>query len=344
MLPYNYFLPSLEFNDNEGLFVGGVMNWFHPGYKSMAQHTFNFSHATKSKSYQFGYEFMLNSKLNNSSYFADLDFFGPKYVFNYFGIGNNTLFDKEKGEEYYFTTERRWRIRTGWIKEINSITNLTTSLAFDRRKIIDEDTFIDNEKVINPSDLENQNYLGADIKYSLQNFDSSLRPANGLGLEFSMRYRYNINDTNFSHLAFLMDYQVYQDISRNESFIYCLNIQGQHNIGKTRFYDSATIGGNKGVRGLVNNRFSGQSALAINNNLHIKLFDRIARNALPSALGVTLAYDLGRVWSPNDNSSTLHTSYGFGIWISPLETINISLGSFHAQKDSQIRFKIGWLI
>ena len=71
MLPYNYFLPSLEFNDNEGLFVGGVMNWFHPGYKSMAQHTFNFSHATKSKSYQFGYEFMLNSKLNNSSYFAD---------------------------------------------------------------------------------------------------------------------------------------------------------------------------------------------------------------------------------------------------------------------------------
>jgi len=343
MLPFNYFLPSLEFNNNEGLFIGGVMNWFQPSYKSMMQHAFNFSHATRSNSYQFGYEFIIRNELTNTSFFGDLDFFGPKYVFNYFGTGNDTSFDEAKGEEFYFTTERRWRLRSGWIKNINPITDLRVGVSYDRRKIIDEDLFINLERAIDPSDLESQNYIGADMNYSIRNFDSSLRPANGLGLDVGIQYRYNIDDPNFTHLALVVDYQVYRDLSNDESLIYSFNLQGQHNIGTTRFYDNATIGGIKGVRGLFNNRFSGQSALAINNNLHIKVFDRVARKVLPSAVGITLAYDLGRVWASGESSSTLYTSYGFGIWISPLKTINLSLGSFFADETSQIRFRVGWL-
>ncbi|MBS0001236.1 MAG: hypothetical protein KFF73_19785, partial [Cyclobacteriaceae bacterium] len=96
---FNYFGPrlSLEYNRDDGIFLGGGVTWktygFHRNqYKS--SHTLLASYATNTGAYNFEYRGEFPDLIgHNLDLLVNTLNYGPKYVFNYFGQGNATVND-----------------------------------------------------------------------------------------------------------------------------------------------------------------------------------------------------------------------------------------------------------
>ncbi|MBK8516641.1 MAG: hypothetical protein IPL55_10280 [Saprospiraceae bacterium] len=86
-------------------------------------------------------------------------------------------------------------------------------------------------------------------------------------------------------------------------------------------------GGTNGVRGLRNERFSGQRSFFQNTDirLHISSFKT---GLLPMEWGLATAFDYGRVWTSGITNDKWHLSAGFGSYVSVAGALTIS-GMYH---------------
>jgi len=108
------------------------------------------------------------------------------------------------------------------------------------------------------------------------------------------------------------------------------------------FYKLRYLGQNSGLRGFVNNRFTGKSTLYLNSELRL-LLARFHTAIVPIKFGIRGFYDTGRVYSDFDVNSDWHQGYGFGIYLVPLTedfTFSITAG-FSEEESGLILFNIG---
>jgi len=74
--------------------------------------------------------------------------------------------------------------------------------------------------------------------------------------------------------------------------------------------------GGPSLQGYHTSRFIGNSMLYNNLELRMKVCDFNAY-LFPSALGIILYNDAGRVWLNGESSNTIHDAYGGGIYLNP---------------------------
>jgi len=74
--------------------------------------------------------------------------------------------------------------------------------------------------------------------------------------------------------------------------------------------------GGPSLQGYHTSRFIGNSMLYNNLELRMKVCDFNAY-LFPSALGIILYNDAGRVWLNGESSNTIHDAYGGGIYLTP---------------------------
>ena len=102
---------------------------------------------------------------------------------------------------------------------------------------------------------------------------------------------------------------------------------GKKVFSEAPYRDAATIGGGGlesstllepgyTLRGFRARRFAGDASLYGNTDLRLRLFQTTI--IFPTHVGVFGLTDAGRVWLDGEDSHTWHTSYGGGIWLSPL--------------------------
>ncbi len=118
--------------------------------------------------------------------------------------------------------------------------------------------------------------------------------------------------------------------TRNPMF--AIRIGGERTLGdfeNVPFYEAAFIGGPKNVRGFRENRFAGESSLYGNAEVRVKLTR--FRLIFPWELGVHGLADAGRVWfDDGEDSSSIHTAFGGGLWLGILnrrQTVSLSVAS-----------------
>jgi outer membrane translocation and assembly module TamA len=63
---------------------------------------------------------------------------------------------------------------------------------------------------------------------------------------------------------------------------------------------------------------------------------------LPVKLGIMGSFDYGRVWENEEDSDRWHYAYGGGVWISPFETLLLSLGYHVSDVDDRFEFHMGF--
>jgi len=109
-------------------------------------------------------------------------------------------------------------------------------------------------------------------------------------------------------------------------------VRGRHN-----FFFAPTLGQAENIRGLLSERFRGETSFYHTTDLRQELGS--SNNAiLPFSFGLTASFDYGRVWD-GGNSDTWHRSFGGGIWIVPL---NLAVITFSYNKsDVDTRFRVG---
>jgi len=150
----------------------------------------------------------------------------------------------------------------------------------------------------------------------------------------------NVEDTDLTFGYINTNLGFYSAISRNRKLVLKTDVLAQVNIGDDfEFYQAATLGGTKGLRGFREERFTGESALAFSGDLRYS-FDRFKTGLLPLQIGVFGGYDIGRVWLDGEDSDRWHDSFGGGFWVNAVDAVGGQLGLFNS--DDGLRFTFGF--
>lgn len=345
MLDYSWFIPSFAFNTDDGLYLGGNYQHHTYGFKTHWTHDFSLAYAGKRSSTLFEYKTIRNSKLTSVDQLFRAAYYGPRYELNYFGTGNGTPINTEVDDEFYFVRNKKSEIEFGLIQNFNDLSNFGASIEFSRVKVENIDNrFIALESDVNPDIYDSQFFAGLRLGYGFENYDSSLKPHNGIKFDVSLIGRKHLNSASNDNLVFDTRIQMYKSIGQNQRFIYGTRIGFRHVIGGSYFYQRGHIGGDQGLRGFRRDRFYGTTTFFHNNNLNFHIAQRREGSTAKHSYGLSLYFDHGRVWSDSDITQTWHINYGGGLFFSPLDVFVISGGIFISEEEPQYRIGVGWLL
>ena len=107
------------------------------------------------------------------------------------------------------------------------------------------------------------------------------------------------------------------------------------------FYQAASTGGNDGLRGYRNQRFTGKNSFYQNSDIRLNL-RKIKTSLLPLHIGLYTGFDYGRVWEENDTSSKWNSSFGGGIFLNGADMISANIGVFKGSESARIAFSLGF--
>lgn len=344
---YNVFsgLPNMGFNPDDGVKLGFITNYTVNNFNQnpyTQKHTFkaNYFFATK------GYELAYNAHFPKLIGKWDLDlksqFTSPNFTINYFGYGNETVNNDEIfGKDFN-------RVRLRMLKVLPSIkkvglygSEINFQTSFESITI--EETmnrFVAMSGTISPSVFENQQFAGATLKYSFENYDIPSFPSIGMGFSIAASWKVNLNNIkrNFPTLESRLNFN--HKIDANGKLVLATILKGKMLLnGNFDFYQGATLGGDYDLRGFRNERFLGSQSFYQSSDLRWNL-GKIKRSILPMSYGILGGFDYGRVWQKNDTSDKWHQSFGGGVWLNGLNALTARMTYFKSAGE-EARFVVG---
>lgn len=344
----NQILPILGFNPDDGLRIGAIDHYTYYGIQSnpfTQKHSFSASYYTSTSGYDFAYNGEFSNLFHNWNFGVEGLYTSPNFARNFFGFGNDTSYDKDLVDLDF----NRVRIRK-WNAAIALIYRGRDGGSFEIKPLLEsfdvENTagrFI-NGSLANSTFFDRQTYGGAEIAYQFVNRNHSAFPT--LGLDFGIRagYKSNIDggsgENNFTYV--IPHLAIDHKLSKNGAIVLATKIGGEAILGNDfEFYHAAVLGGNIGLRGFRNERFSGNYSFYQNTDVRLVL-GRLKTSIIPLQYGLTASFDYGRVWLENDISDKWHNSTGGSLWLNGLGAVTANLGYYDSSDGGRIVFAMGF--
>ena len=341
----NKIKPKFGANPDDGLFIGvlneyRVLDFNQNPFSELHQIFANFYLSTQG--FNVGYYGEKTNVYKGFNAFVNLAYQSPNYSTNFFGYGNETPnYDDNLKLDYNRVRMENMDVAIGALKRHKNY-NVSTNIFFESRKIDDTpDRFVSSETLFFPEDdfFDRKNYVGVSGEFEYK--DITLPIADNLIIipKIEFKVTSNINEfskTNCSLLpSVFFAHPFYNDKIRLDS-----KITYQHVFGKDiPFYQAATLGGSSGLRGYRNQRFTGQSSVVASSNIKWYIKD-LESDILPLQFGILGGVDVGRVWLENENSSTIHTDFGAGLWLQTADLIKAQLQAFKGNEGMRFSFNI----
>ncbi|HEY5689897.1 MAG TPA: BamA/TamA family outer membrane protein [Cyclobacteriaceae bacterium] len=362
-------LALLNYNVDDGLFVGGGFFATTHGFRKdpfKTRHLFLGSYAINTSSFNFKYNGKFTAVIKKWNAEMDLDVKSPNFVNNFFGLGNESVFDKKIDENpalnvdnainYYRLRFKELNLNPTMSRSIgsNAFIKLGPSLQVVELERSAKDRFINDYETTLPVPIleQSRSFAGVSYSWGIDNRNNSLFTTRGMYLEQSSRlmkgFKGSANAFN-SHTAAVSLYQTFRFPAR---VTYAFRALGGINSGNFEIYQSQILDGKTEVRGFRKTRFYGNRKLVFNNEVRLKL-GNIRSFILPATIGLTGFYDIGRVWYKNElgvdptaasgKSTVWHQGYGGGIWITPFNMAVISVEAAHSVEGTLGYFRLGFL-
>lgn len=338
---HTYLVPTLGYNSDDGVELGGSYHWIKQGHKRSSRHILGASYLTGRNSTSLTYSYRSKDQLSNNGKYLEAYWSGVQRQTNYYG-GNGSTVDAD--EDFYIVNLSDIRLEAGLDRYVNNITTIEGGLYGWGVKADDEEDeplFIESSETVNEAIFDRNYFAGLNLSIELSNFDSALAPTKGARVKISNDTRFLFDEDRTNH-TFLFEYDYYKSFFSEEKVIFSTKIRAGHIFGDYYLYEGFQLGGRDLLRGYSRGRFTGKSLLAQNSNIHFKLFERTFDKAISSSLGLTGSFDHGRVYSDVDLNDDWQYSYGGGIWISPLNIFVVSAGYHKSKEDAQIRINFNW--
>ncbi len=371
---YNLLAPLVIFNYNvdDGLFFGGGFLKTQHGFRKnpfKARHFFLGSFAPLTGSFNLKYVGHYTQIVGKWSGEVDADIKSPNFVNNFFGLGNETIFDKnvnenpalniDKAISFYRLRFREWLLDLRLSRKIGGkgFFKVGPSLQFvELERDNNEGRFVqDFEASVSEPVLEVfRKFAGAGYSWGIDNRNTPVFTTRGIFFEQTSRWMGELgsntgNNSFTSHTASVSLYHAFRFPAR---VTFASRVAGGISTGDYQIYQAQILDGKTELRGFRKTRFYGDSKLVFNNEVRIKLGD-LRSYFLPGAIGVTLFYDVGRVWYENDagidptapsgTSRVWHNGYGAGIWLAPFNMAVVSTELAHSLEGTLFNFRLGFL-
>ena len=254
---------------------------------------------------------------------------GPRYVSNFFGTGNETEFPDEGDQtiDYYrnrydyFTGDVR--LHNNWLSGIKLSAGLGAEY-YTSSSANNVSSFFSEYDVLHPEEevFEERFFSGIVAGANHDSRMGTMLPWGGMywNTQFRLMKQWDGDKDIYGMIA--SDLGFYTSLLRDTSFVMTNRIGGGITMGDPAFFQQMHLGGGRNLRGFHTNRFTGKSMIYYNLELRAKLFDFTSYIA-PGSVGLIGFNDVGRVWTPDEDSERWHHGYGGGAYIVPAELILI---------------------
>ncbi|WP_339841701.1 hypothetical protein [uncultured Maribacter sp.] len=345
---FNQLLPLIAVNPDDGLQIGVISN--HTSY-SLQRNPFTYKHSinaafyTSTSGFDMSYKGEFSNIFHNWNFGVEGLYTSPNFSENFFGFGNETLYDKDE-EDLDFNRVRIRKFKAAIAFKWEGISGGSFYFKPLLESFSVEDTqgrFI-TQLPINSTFFDRQTYGGVEAAYNFRNKNSAAFPTLGLDAGLTIGYKTNIDNSDAENSFAYLQPQLAIDhkLTKSGSVVFATKLGGEILIGDDfEFYHAATIGGNTSLRGFRNERFTGKQSFYQNTDLRFPL-GGVRTSLVPFRFGFTGSFDYGRVWTANETSKKWHNSVGGSLWLIGAEAFTTNLGYFSSVDGGRVVFTLGF--
>jgi hypothetical protein len=354
-----------NFNPDDGLFIGGGALYQTHGFRKTPfkqRHMVLASMAPLTNSYNFTYRGDFTQAIGTWNAELNIDIKAPNFVNNFFGMGNETVFDQQIDEQPGINARRaidyyrfRFEEHKAELKVNHTLGKYgVVELGGMYQQIeIEEPTQTDRFIDTYPNTNYHYNrYGGVSWNYTIDQRDSKMITQRGLVLQVGGLLMDGLSSKATSFVTTTGSLSFYQSFRLPARITYAARIGGGRTIGNYQFYQAQILDGKTELRGFRKTRFYGDSKVFINNEIRVKLL-RFRSYLFPASLGINAFYDVGRVWYKDANgndpsvvagvSTVWHRGFGGGIWFTPFNLTVLSTEVGHAAEGTLVYVRLGFL-
>ncbi|MBT0609164.1 BamA/TamA family outer membrane protein [Aequorivita echinoideorum] len=342
----NLLAPSVGFNPDDGIQVGLTNTFTLNGFQRnpfTQQHRIGFGYYFATNSFDLDYEGQFANIFGSWNFLIGGYYKNANFAENFFGIGNETI-----NPQYEFDFDRDYnRVRIGGYGANIGIVKDSPYGSFYQFKAIFEGIEVEGtdgrfitDLPVPPTELdETQFFATAEGTYGYESYDNKVNPTKGMRFDLSVGATQNIDDEDaiFGYVKPRIIF--YNALSKNRKFVLRTDFRSQINIGNNyEFYQAAQLGGDNGLRGYRNERFTGRTS-AVGSGDILYNFNRFRTALTPVQIAIFGGYDVGRVWVRNDTSDVWHSSFGGGLLVNAADVISGKFNLFTGGEG--LRFTFG---
>ncbi|WP_200978712.1 BamA/TamA family outer membrane protein [Echinicola sp. 20G] len=327
-------LVSLEYNVDDGIFLGGGVQWTTQGFRKepfAMQQSIKANIAIKTLAVNLYYQGRAVDVLQDLDVEWDATIKAPNYVNNFFGYGNERAeFDKDKyGYKYYRVRYNQINLNTWLRKDLTKNVLFRVGPLLQRTRMDEDDNFgkyiySPDQTDVDVEDLENAKlYAGLDAQLVVDDTDHPKMPNRGVKFVQQFSHLQGINEYSGDLTQMNTALTLYWSRQIPSIITWATQFGGGVNWGDYEFFQAQTLGGMDNLRGYRRSRFAGDAMIYNNTEARIRLSD-FTTYLFPATVGVTVFHDIGRVWYKDENSSKWHNSFGAGVWLAPLNLMVLS--------------------
>ncbi|MEI9921074.1 MAG: metallophosphoesterase [Bacteroidota bacterium] len=330
---YDKLMPvfSTQYNRDDGIFIGGGFQYIKHGWRKepwAQQHSLKANLAFSTFAFNIYYNGTFNDVIGKWDWTNDLVVQKPFGVSNYFGMGNESVFDvkgrtipvKDDVIDYYRIHFQRINLFSGFSHSLGQKAMLKIGPEYLQYKLEDNSgRFISSPQ----SDLDQSRiyqafqYVGGRVSLEVDARNNSQLPMKGIYLQAKYSSYTNITKGAKDYSQLSGEFDFYFTVRLPLLLTIANRIGGTANFGDAEFFNGATLG-KETLRGYRRTRFIGQDAVYHNLDLRLKLAS-FRTYLFPGSVGLLGFHDVGRVWLKGEKSSAWHNSIGVGVWVAPID-------------------------
>ena len=322
---------ALDYASDGGLFLGVKFNSTPHGFRLSpyrSHQNIAVTRAVNSSSYHIKYSGDFVRVFRHTSLLISGDVKLPTNRTGFYGIGNNTFYDKSVagGHKYYIVHYSLGNLSFSFRDSINSWLTLKGGPVlqyFNMKKEDNENKYIATKYPTLPlanEALHAQYYAGAELGLEVNTTNSKLFPARGILFNVAAQSYFGLNNYSNQHTQAAANFSFYTDFIAKKHLVIASNFGASHSFGDYQFYQGQTLGFKENLRGYRIQRFTGRTR-AYNNTELRWYMGNVNLYLFKGPFGILGFNDVGRVWADDEKSANWHNGYGGGIWLAPFNKL-----------------------
>ncbi|UWX59183.1 metallophosphoesterase [Chryseobacterium oranimense] len=345
---YNFFAgyPNADYNPDDGVILGVLANYTVNNFirdPYTQKHSLKVNFYTATGGFNAAYKGIFKKAISGWDFNLDAAYTTPRFAENFFGLSNESQYDKENTErEYNRARISKFNFAPSISKKSWMNLQHQFQLTFEDNKVQrNGDRFVDQSPDVRPEVFKSQQFAGANYTFSFKNLDNNAFPTLGMELLLNADWKTNLSNTEKNFFTLNGTLTIDHRLDKRGNFVFANSSNAMWiSNNNFEFYQAASIGGNNGMRAFRNDRFSGKSYFTNNSEIRWD-FGRVRNNIIPANMGVLIGYDLGRVWNEREDSKKWHQSVGAGFWMSVVDMFSARLNYFYGSDGGRISGGVG---
>lgn len=334
------FQPGILFDTDQEIRLGGKFTYTRYKFKNhpfSARHQLSWNHY-----YSLLYSGTFPTVSEKRTYKTDVWLTTPNHFQNFFGFGNESQnYESSFGRDYNRVLLQRFGFNQGIEFRFSETQKTVLSGGVENYNIIDEQKFT-RDDIFQQGELTERNNTFLNLKgsyyFSFQENDSKLNYDFTSEIGLIVNFRDMNRNVPFLSGDFSLRYN--PDVSKKYTIASIVRAKALFNE-TYEFYQAATMGGETGLRGYRNERFSGQQYFVHSNDFRIDLGE-LPNKVIPVNYEAFFGFDYGRVWYGRENSKKWHTSFGGGFSLKIINKFAANISYFTSSESPRIILSLGY--